>query len=262
MSFILIVPVISSLIAGLLVNFLADVLPNTLKLSRPVCAHIDCRQPFNWLDYLFLKRCQKCNRTRSLRSYLIIILMLTTAVYLWKVPPGGIGFTGGLIIITYLITVAIVDLEHRIILKSLSIVGLIIGALTGIIMQGWSSSLIGGAAGFAIMGLFYLCGLLFTRLRSRRMGKRSIDNEEALGSGDVTLATILGLLLGWPLIWFCLLMGVFIAGIVSVIILAGLLISKRYGQKALMVFIPYGPPFILSAVLIVYFPHWMAYLAP
>ncbi len=33
------------------------------------------------------------------------------------------------------------------------------------------------------------------------------DNEEALGFGDVILAGVLGLILGWPFIWFGLLLG-------------------------------------------------------
>ena len=121
--------------------------------------------------------------------------------------------------------------------------------------------LIGGAAGFAILGIFYLFGKLFVRLRLRRHGTLA-DGEEALGSGDVTLAIILGLMLGWPLIWFGILLGVLLAGAVSLSIILILLITKRYGKNAFMVFIPLGPGFILVALLLVYFPYVIAALLP
>ena len=274
MDFSLLIPIFLGLLAGGLINYLADVLPHTLRLSRPLCLNPDCKAAFRWTDTLLLRRCSKCGRGCSLRTYAVLILAEALSIFIWFSPPHTLGFALGLAVLTYLLLVTVIDLEHRLILRPLSLAGLILAALAGIYVRGWLSTLIGGAAGFGIMFVFYLFGRLFTRWRLRRLGTADQEppnyrgepsnygGEEALGSGDVTLATILGLLLGWPLIWFCLLMGVFIAGIVSLLILARLLISKQYRQKALMVFIPYGPPFILSAILMVYFPHWMVYLAP
>ena len=258
----MVLAILLGILVGFLINYLADVLPHTLRLTHPACVNPECKQPFSWADYLGMRRCIKCGKGRGRRPIVIIALSTVASVYLWIVQPTKMGFALGLVILTYLLAVAIVDLEHRLILRPLSIAGLALGLLVGMMVNGWSSTLIGGATGFGIMFLFYLFGRLFARMRARRMGKESQDNEEALGSGDVTLATILGLLLGWPLIWFGLLLGILFAGIVSLFILAGLLITRSYGQKALMVFIPYGPAFILSAILLIYFPHWMAYLVP
>jgi hypothetical protein len=88
------------------------------------------------------------------------------------------------------------------------------------------------------------------------------DDEEALGSGDVILVTILGFIVGWPLIWLCLLYGILLGGLISLFIILGLVISGKYKTGALMTFIPYGPYFITTAALIVFFPKLLALVVP
>lgn len=254
----LFIPLLTGLALGWLVNYLADVLPHSARLSAPLCLNPDCKAAFHWTDYLLLRRCPKCARRRGLRTYILLILTAALSIYIWLSPPQQLGFALGSAILTYLLLVAVIDLEHRLILRPLSIAGLILAALAGIYVRGWQSTFIGGAAGFGIMYLFYLFGRLFTRWRARRLG--ILDNEEALGSGDVTLATILGLLLGWPLIWFGLLLGILFSGVIGLIIILVLLLTRRYKTHAFNVFIPYGPFFILSTFLLIYFPLWMSNL--
>ena len=93
------------------------------------------------------------------------------------------------------------------------------------------------------------------------MSKENIDNEEALGSGDVTLLTVLGLLTGWPLITFVLVAGIFLSGIVSLVIVLVLAIRKRYKRQALMMFIPMGPFFLIATILVLFFSNWIIILA-
>lgn len=285
MEIVLLIPILSGLLAGWLVNYLADVLPHTLdnecsaRLSRPLCVNPGCKAAFRWTDYLLLRRCPKCGGGRGLRTYATLVLAEALSLFIWFSPPHTLGFALGLVVLTYLLLVMVIDLEHRLILRPLSIAGLILAALVGIYASGWLSTLIGGAAGFAIMFAFYLFGRLFTRwraqrmfrlgstqvLRARRLGKTDNEppnygGEEALGSGDVTLAAILGLLLGWPLIWFGLLLGILFSGVISLIIIVALLLTRRYKTHAFNVFIPYGPFFIFSTFLLIYLPMWMSSL--
>ena len=90
-----------------------------------------------------------------------------------------------------------------------------------------------------------------------RAAGQETDAEEALGAGDVILATILGLVIGWPVIWFALLLGILLGGVVGIVLVATMLIRDRYGKKALMVFMPYGPYFIMSAFIILFLPNWI-----
>lgn len=262
MSFLVLFPVLLGLVSALIVNYLADVLPASLRLSRPVCPNPECARPFAWTDYLLLRRCRQCSRPRGVRTYAVLLLCVVSALYLWFSHPARLGFALSLLVIVYLYVVGLIDLEHRLVLRPLSLAGLLLTAVTGFVLHGWLATLLGAAAGFAIMYIFYLFGMLFTRLRARRLGQDPKDAEEALGSGDVTLATILGLFMGWPLIWFGLLLGVLFAGFISLVVILVLVIARKYRQQAFMVFIPFGPAFILSTILLVFLPNWINMLQP
>jgi leader peptidase (prepilin peptidase)/N-methyltransferase len=258
----LMVPILAGILIGYLINYLSDVLPDTLLLGVPICKNAECGRPYSWRDYLLLRRCPHCGRKRGPRSAMVLVIAEAASIYVWLKPPIALGYALGLIALAYLLLVAIIDLEHRLILRPLSIAGLVLGVAAGWIAHGWQAMLIGGAAGFAIMFIFYLFGKLFTLLRARRLGQDPRQAEEALGSGDVTLATILGLLLGWPLIWFGLLAGVLIAGVVSAIIVLALVFRRNYREQAFMVFIPFGPAFVLSAIVLIYLPNWITAALP
>jgi prepilin signal peptidase PulO-like enzyme (type II secretory pathway) len=256
----LLIPVLAGLIAWYLTDLLADTLPFSPG-KAPHCRNADCRNAIPWRDYLLLRRCPKCSQPRRARTWILLAVMVAASVYIWLFPPARIGYAGGLVVFTYLTSVAVIDLEHRLILRPLSIAGVVIGAGAGFLMQGWQSILLGAVAGFIILYIFYLFGKWFVRFRTRRLGADA-GGEEALGSGDITLAIILGLMVGWPLIWFDILLGVLLAGAVSLIIILWLVVSRQYRQKAFMVFIPLGPGFILAAMLILYFPHYLAAVVP
>jgi leader peptidase (prepilin peptidase)/N-methyltransferase len=253
----LLIPILLGLLAGGLINYLADVLPHTLRLpvktqvhiSRPLCLNPECKAAFRWTNYLLLRHCPKCGRGRGGRPYAVLLLAEGLSLFIWFSPPHTLGFGLGLAVLTYLLLVTVIDLEHRLILRPLSLAGLILAALAGTSARGWQSTLTGGAAGFGIMFLFYLLGILFTRWRARRLG--TADHEEALGSGDVTLATILGLLLGWPGIGLGLLLGILAGGTGSLVVILWMLARRNY--QAFTV-IPYAPFLILSAVFLLFSP--------
>ncbi len=261
MSATLIIPLILGWLAGWLVNYLSDVLPVTRRFSRPRCPL--CGALFTWQGYLFFRPCLNDHR-RRLRLWIVQIAITALSVYIWVNPPSKLGYFPGLILLAYFGVVFVIDLEHRLILHPTSIFGAVIGLVVGIVAHGTGPTLLGGLGGFLIMLVFYYLGVLFTRIRARRlkaMGQEP-DDEEALGSGDVILVTILGLIVGWPLIWLCLLYGILLGGLVSLLIIVWLIASGRYKTNALMTFIPYGPYFIATAGLIVYFPKLLAMVVP
>jgi len=260
MNFMLIVPILLSLIAAMLINYMADVLPHTFHLGRPACHKDNCPAVFSWKDYFLLRKCPSCGKRSRVRTILVYLVMILMAVYLWALPPGGMGFYLGLLAFAYLVLVAVIDLETHWILLPLNIAGVLIAGGAGLLMHGWQETLIGAAAGLGIVYIFYLFGKLFTKLRARKMKVDPKEIDEAFAFGDVLLAGILGLFLGWPLIWFGLLAGTLLSGIVSLIVIVVLFIQKKYRQQALMVFIPLGPAFIAGAILLVYFPNWIGSL--
>ncbi|MBI3162960.1 MAG: prepilin peptidase [Chloroflexi bacterium] len=257
----LIISVIFGILAGWLVNYLGDVLPLTRRFSEPVC--LQCGTAFKWNDYLLFRRCSN-GHSRNVRAWIVQALILAASVYIGINPPAKLGYALGLILIVYFGVVFVIDLEHRLILHPTSVFGALFGLLAGSVSHGVESTLLGGFAGLAIMLAVYYFGVLFSKLRNRRLAAlgHEPDDEEALGAGDVILATILGFILGWPFIWFGLLMGILLGGIVSVFVVLWVVVRSGYKQNALMMFIPYGPYFITSAFLIMYFPRFVAMLIP
>jgi prepilin signal peptidase PulO-like enzyme (type II secretory pathway) len=249
----LIFPLLLGWLAGYLVNYLADGLPADLRLAPPRCKNPDCAVQIRWADYFLLRRCRVCTIRRSPRVTLVMLVTTIMTAYMWLSPPKNMGFWLGFIVFIYLFLVALIDFETRLVLRPVSLVGLVVCLSAGLVMRTWQETLLGAAAGFGIMFLLYILGILFSRWRNKRLGNVQ-DGEEALGSGDVTLATLLGLLLGWPQIWFNLLTGILLAGVFSILLIIALLVSRKY--RPLMVFIPFGPFFILMAFFFLYFPRF------
>jgi len=158
--------------------------------------------------------------------------------------------------------VALIDLEHRLVLRLVSIAGLDVCAGAGILMRGWQDTLFGLLGGIAIMLVFYLVGMIFTRLRARRLGQNAQEAEEAFGSGDVTLGGLLGLFLGWPLIAYDILLGLLLYGAISLFIILALALANRYREQAWTIFLPLGPGFILVALSMIYLPELLIAVVP
>lgn len=192
------------------------------------------------------------------------IVLLAISIYTWLQPSLKIGYGLGLLLIAYFGLVFVIDMEHRLILHPTSIFGALLGLVVGFISNGPVLTLLGGLGGFLIMLALYYFGVLFSRLRANRLRARGqdADDEEALGAGDVILAAVLGLILGWPLIWFSLLLGIMLGGVFGLLLLVFLLSARKYRENVFMVFMPYGPSFILSAFLIIFLPNWIINILP
>jgi len=261
MSITVLLPLLLGWIAGLVVNYLSDVLPVTRKFSQPTCLY--CGTSFSWKDYLLFRACPNGHK-RTARVWVVQVALLAISVYTWLHPPSKIGYFLGLILATYFAVIFTIDMEHRLILHPTSIFGSFLALVVGLISHGLKATLAGGLGGLIIMLILYYLGVLFAKIRTRRMiaSGQEADDEEALGAGDVILVTIIGLILGWPLIWFGLLFGILLGGFASLLLILGLLLTRKYAADALMRFIPYGPYFITSAFLIVYFPKFVEKLVP
>jgi len=258
---LLLIPILTGWVVGLIVNYFADVLPVTRKFSAPAC--LNCNSAYATTDYLLFRACRTCQQRRSTRTWFVFIFLIGISMYIWTTPP-RMGFAPGSLLLTYFAVVFVIDLEHRLILHITSIFGTLLALGLGWLSHGLGSTLIGGLAGFGIMYALYYLGVLFSKFRARKMQEagREADDEEALGSGDVILGGILGLLLGWPLIWFSLLLGIFAAGLFGVALIFIMLVRRKYKEQALTMFMPYGPFLIVSAFFIIFAPQLVRAIVP
>ncbi len=238
--------VIFGLLCAAFVNYLSDVLPVQRKLAAPTCAA--CEAPFSLLNYLTFTPCHTCRAKRSIRSYSVLVIGALIAISLWVWPP-AIGFGMSMLILTYFGVVAVIDIEHRLIMHVVSLAGAILFSIIGLLLNGWQVTLLGGLAGGGVMLVFYLIGTRFAKYRAKKLG--ADDDEEALGFGDVTISAVLGLLVGWPGIMLTLLIGVLLGGLFSLVVIIGLSAMRRY--DALNVFTAYGPFLLIGAVMMIFF---------
>jgi leader peptidase (prepilin peptidase)/N-methyltransferase len=132
--------------------------------------------------------------------------------------------------ITVLLAVAVIDLEHRLI-PTLLIYPTVLFALA--YSPAWPnlgivSSLLGGALAFALFfGLAFVARVTF--------------GEGALGDGDVTLAALIGVITGYPMVVVSLALGALFGGLGAILLV--LLRRTPFGST-----IPYGP-FLVAGVI-------------
>ncbi len=222
------------LVSGVAINYLSDRLPWQRSIGRPLCHH--CGQEQEWQSFLRMRACSHCNRKPSWRSPLVILFALGIALLI-----PSYGFWKSLVL-EYFLLVAVMDIEHRVIMHPVSLAGLILGGIIGWHEYGWQHTLLGGALAIFIMGIAYLLGLYYGRWIARR--RKLEQAEEGLGFGDVTLSLILGLMLGIGVLR-ALVLGIFLGGIFGIFYL---LFSTRH--HALQAAIPYAPFLLLGGAVV------------
>lgn len=235
-------------LVALQVNYLSDVLPITRKLSKPTC--ISCANEFAVIDYLLLKPCRKCGSRRSFRTWFVQIAIPVMLIAITIFPLRRLDFWIASILLAYFALVVVIDMEYRLILHPVSLVGAIGGGFLGWSLNGWEATIIGGAAGFVIMFALYYLGILFMRVVRRRNNAPGED-ESALGFGDVFLSGVIGLMLGWMDIVGGLLFAIIIGGVISGLYILVTGITRRYKPLAA---IPYGPFLVLGALVYLFVP--------
>jgi Type IV leader peptidase family len=256
------IPLLLGWLSGWVVNYLSDVLPITRRFSEPVC--LQCGATIPSKDYLLFQRCPN-GHPRSMRVWLVQIGITALSLYTYLQPSLDFGYWAGMLLLIYFGIVFVIDMEHKLILHPTSIVGSLLALILGTVARGLPITLFGGLIGFVTMLVFYYFGVLFARFRAMRMRAQGLeaDDEESLGQGDIILVTILGFLVGgWELISLLIILSIILGGIVSLFLILGLVITRRYNSNALMIFIPFGPYFIIGAALIVYFPGILKAIIP
>jgi len=230
---------------GCLLNYLADVLPRTRTFSTPVC--YACGSKHNLAESIFPQACRTCRTKPLKRTWVVQIAALILVPVVRFLPAPALGFWLSLAVFFYLWLVFIIDVQHRVILHEVSIVGAILAIPFGLWLNGWQKTLVGFAIGAGVMLALYYFGILFNKWMSKRRGQE-ID-EVALGFGDVTLSAVLGIALGSPRIIVCLFFAILLGGLISGLYILATIALKRY--KAFTA-IPYAPFLIIAAVVLIY----------
>lgn len=217
-SYIHIVTVILAALVGLCVGSFLNVViyrvPLGMSLASPPSHCTGCGYRLRWYDnipilsYTILRgKCRKCGAHISFRYTAVeaIHMLLWTASALLFADN-----VGWMIVCALTSSVCIcifcVDREHMIIPDRFQIALLlpVVGAVLTDSYAVWYDHLIGCAVGF---GVFFGVGALVSRRKGR----------EALGGGDIKLAAVAGLLLGWQRLLLMVLVASVSASVVMII---------------------------------------------
>jgi len=201
---------------------------NFLK-GRSFCPH--CKHTLNWQDlipilsFVFLRgRCRYCQKKISIQYPLLELFTgMIFVLVLWHFGL-GFGLIFGFFISSLLIIIFVYDLKHYIIPDSIVFTAIIIAAIFNFKLLNFASAL--GAAGFFLIIVL-------------------VSRGKWMGVGDIKLAFLMGLMLGFPGI----LVALFLAFSVGAIIGTGLMI---FGKKTIKSEVPFGP-FLVGGTFIALF---------
>lgn len=226
---------------GSFFNVCIDRLPREESVLNPpsyceACHHrLGAKDLIPIFSYLWLKgRCRYCHKPIPRR--LFVVELATAAIF--PLLYLGYGLTSEFGVIAFYVClfliVFVIDVERRLILNRVVYPGMALALLiAGVTPQQWLlewwrlgiiSSLVGGGIGFVIFLLI------------------AIISRGGVGWGDVKLCALIGLAVGFPLVFIALLIGIVLGGVVAL----ALLVSKRRGRREA---IPFGPFLSLGAVI-------------
>lgn len=190
------------------------------------------------LSYIRLRgRCRYCGAKIPLRSPLVevitaVLFLLAYWRFLALADPNYFGFVFTVFWGSIFLVIMFIDQEHQLILNKITlpaaIVALVILAVNSLCpelglfrgVEFWPHiSILSGLMGAAIGFIFFMIVLLIY--------------PGGMGMGDVKLAGLIGLVVGFPLTLVALFIGIFIGGLVAVV----LLLTGKKDRKAV---IPYG----------------------
>ena len=167
------------------------------------------------------------HRGAGLRTGLLAIAAgLAGGAVAWRSTLPAWALAVHLLILAVLVVLTATDLEQRrlphLLLDTLIVVAALFVPFNPTVV--WTDALIGGAVAVAFMGVL---GLVV---------------RGGVALGDLYLVGPIGLVLGWPAIF----VAVFVAGLLSAVVSALLLVSRRAGLKT---YIPFGP-FLVAGMVV------------
>jgi leader peptidase (prepilin peptidase) / N-methyltransferase len=266
-----IIAALVGLLGGGIINALADDLPgedipddlpdegtaadqpdDKIQLRPPHYPDGAPRRPIAWLGVLAFLMGQRRSPGGAKLSWrhpiteIVTALLFAYVAVAYPFSASSLFWMGNLAI---LVLITVIDLEHRLILFVVVIPAYVYALIAALVYQTpeipFKDYLIGGAVGFGVFFLMYLGGILFSRMAANARGEEL--EEVAFGYGDVMLATLSGLMLGWQALIFAITIAVFAGAAGAILYLLVRLIVK--GRYEFFTALPYGQYIVLGTVI-------------
>lgn len=213
-------------------------LPEGKSIVRPPSSCPQCGTRIKWYDnipvisYLILGgRCRNCKTTIAIRYPMIELLAGLFAWITWLQFGLSIAALIYFVLITALLVITFIDIDHRIIPDIISLPGIPVGFAASYLLPGidWRSSLAGIVLGGGILFLI-------------AWGYQLITGKDGMGGGDIKLLALIGAFLGWKGVLFTIMASSFIGTLV------GIVVMLRAG-KGMKMALPFGPFLSMGAIL-------------
>ena len=222
---------------GSFLNVVIDRLPANQSLFFPASHCPSCQRRLRALDlipvfsYLWLRgRCRYCQAAILMRVLWVEIASGTIFAGLYWYYGLSPELAVGVFYFSLFLVLFVIDLEHHLILNRLVYPGLVVALLVSIFLSHLevvptiADSALGGAIG---LGLFLLI---------------TIVSRGGMGWGDVKMAALIGLVVGYPNVFVALLLAVVAGGLVAGLSLVFKAKSRKQG-------IPFGPFLSVGAMV-------------
>ena len=223
------------LIVGSFLNVVAFRLPGRMSLAMPASHCPSCETPIKPYDnipvlsWLLLRgHCRSCSEPIAARYPLVeaaTALLFAAVVAVHHADTAALVL--GLVLVAFLVPIALIDIDHRIIPNRLTLPAAVLAVVLGTALDpgGEVERLIAGAAGATLLGL------------------PALLNPKGMGLGDAKLVGVLGLYIGAAVA-----PAVFIAFIVGTVL--GIAIIMRKGMmQGRKTAIPFGPFLALGGLV-------------
>ncbi len=213
---------------GSFLNVCIDRLPSRKSLISPP-SHCDaCQRKLGLLDlipvfsYLFLGgRCRFCGARIPIRVFLVeFITGMLFLLAFWRY-----GLTAQFGVTAFwccvFMVIIFIDWEHKLILDVITYPAMLIAIVllavhtyvSGAVLLPPQATLINGLiSGVVLFAFFFLIVII---------------RPDAMGMGDAKLVALIGLVSGFPLVVFSMMIGIVLGGIVAIVLLA----TKKKGRK-------------------------------
>ena len=223
------------LLIGSFLNVVAHRIPGRMSLSMPASHCPSCEVPIKPYDnipvlsWLILRgRCRSCAEPISARYPLVeagtaVLFAAVVAVHHADIA----ALVMGLVLVAFLVPIALIDVDHRIIPNRLTLPAAVLAVVLGTALDpgGQVERLIAGAAAGAVLGL------------------PALLNPKGMGMGDAKLIGVIGLFLGAavaPAFFVAFMVGTAFG--IAVIVRKGMVQGRKTP-------VPFGPFLALGALV-------------
>lgn len=245
-------------VVGSFLNVCIWRIPRDESLIKPGSHCPKCNAHIAWYDNIPIislivlrARCRHCGEKISIRYMLVEALTGALFVLLYIKFSLTIAFAVYCALVASFIALTFIDLDHYIIPNRITFGGIAVGLVLSftakympdsdrfVVTGTWEA--IGGGALFA--GILYLLDQLSLLVFKKR----------GMGGGDVKLAAVIGLFVGWYLIFPV----IFVASVVGSVIGIAVLLVRRTQEADPSHYIPFGPYLVLGAIIVLFFGDYM-----